>query len=264
MRDYRAPIGSSPLHAYYSCLVSMPDCGLRSQAADAACGHLVSKRSLQWHIGAMVLEGHKDQVSSVAFSPDGKQIVTGSEDSTVRVWGAVTGDRQNTLAGHTDSVSSVAFSPDSKQIVSGSFDHTVRVWNAVSGDCQHSMTGHIKPVTSVAFSPDSKQIVSGSYDGTVRVWDAVSGDPQHTLVGHTNKVISVTFSPDGKHIISRSIDRSAQVWDSSTGTLPQLSGNNKLRSFLPFLSLFHSATSVCIIFCSLQLAADPFPSRQSQ
>jgi WD40 repeat protein len=186
LNDYRAPISSSALHAYFSCLVSMPDCGLRSQAADAACGHLVSERNLQWHIGAMVLEGHEGGVWSVAFSPDGKQIVSGSLDSTLRVWDAVSGNCQNTLAGHLGFVTSAAFSPDGKQIVSGSNDGTARVWNAVSGDCQNTLAGHTSSVNSVAFSPDGKQIVSASNDGTVRMWDAMSGECQSTLASRTD------------------------------------------------------------------------------
>ena len=95
-------------------------------------------------------------VNSVAFSPDGTKIVSGSEDKTVRVWDAVTGTLSNTLEGHSDSVESVAFSPDpdGTKIVSGSFDNTVRVWDAVTGTLSNTLEGHSSRVNSVAFSPD--------------------------------------------------------------------------------------------------------------
>jgi WD40 repeat protein len=146
-------------------------------------------------------------VNSVAFSPDGKQIVSGSSDNSIRVWDAVSGDVVvGPLKGHTDSVWSVAFSPDGKQIVSGSYDNSIQVWDAVSGDVVVGpLKGHTDSVYSVAFSPDGKQIVSGSSDNSIRVWDAVSGDVVvGPLKGHTDSVLSVAFSPDGKQIVSGS------------------------------------------------------------
>jgi len=113
-------------------------------------------------------------VLSVAFSPDGKHIVSSSDDKTVRVWDAELGQAiGEPLQGHSDSVWSVAFSPDGKHIVSGSADNTVRVWDAESGQAiGEPLQGHSDGVWSVAFSPDGKHIVSGSSDNTVQVWDA--------------------------------------------------------------------------------------------
>ena len=122
-----------------------------------------------------VLQGHHGVVSSVSFSVDGKLIVSGSEDRTLRVWNAVSGKRVlEPLEGHTDWVTSVSFSGDGKLIVSGSDDKTVRVWNAVSGECLHILRGHTNYVTSVSFSGDGNLIVSGSRDRTVRVWNLLA------------------------------------------------------------------------------------------
>jgi WD40 repeat protein len=163
------------------------------------------------------LGGHTRRISSVAFSSDGSQIISGSDDCTVRMWDAVSGKHKHTLKGHTDWVCSVAFSPDGSQIISGSADNTVRVWDAVSGKHQHTLKGHTGGVHSVAFSPDGSQIISGADDFTVRLWDAVSGKHKHTLKGHTYSVCSVTFSPDGSQIISGSWDSTVRVWDAVSG-----------------------------------------------
>ncbi|KAJ7690517.1 WD40-repeat-containing domain protein [Mycena rosella] len=165
---------------------------------------------------------HTDLVMSVAFSPDGKWIVAGSDDSTVRIWDSETSATLGQpLTGHTNRVTSVAFSPDGKWIVSGSHDSTVRIWDSETGTALgQPLTGHTNWVTSVAFSPDGKRIVSGSGDSTVRIWDletgAVLGQP---LTGHTGWVASVVFSPDGKRIVSGSGDSTVRIWDSETGTV---------------------------------------------
>jgi WD40 repeat protein len=90
----------------------------------------------------------------VAFSPDGKQVVSGSDDTTVRLWDAATGTPLQTLEGHSRAVISVAFSPDGKQVVSGSYDTTVRLWDAATGTPLQTLEGHSTRVSSMAFSTD--------------------------------------------------------------------------------------------------------------
>ena len=136
---------------------------------------------------------------SVAFSPDGQNIVSGSFDHTVRVWDAKTGDvSAGPFKEQPGLVFSVAFSPDGQQIVSGSSDRTVRVWDAKTGEgSAWPFEGHTGPVMSVAFSPDGQKIVSGSFDHTVRVWDAITGQATpKPFAGHTSPVLSGAFSPD--------------------------------------------------------------------
>jgi WD40 repeat protein len=161
--------------------------------------------------------GHTGWVSRVAFSPDGLQIVSGSEDQTLKVWDATTGQEILTLKGHTDGVEGVAFSPDGKRIVSGSSDHTLKVWDATAGQEIRTLKGHTGWVGEVAFSPDGKQIVSGSGDQTLKVWDATAGQEIRTLKGHTDGVGCVAFSPDGKRIVSGSFDQTLKLWNATTG-----------------------------------------------
>jgi eukaryotic-like serine/threonine-protein kinase len=163
------------------------------------------------------LKGHAAKVTSVCFSPDGKHIVSGSDDRTVKVWNVQTGQEAFTLKGHTDKVTSVAFSADGKCIVSGSGDQTVKVWDAQTGQQALTLKGHTQEVRSVAFSADDKRLASGSLDQTVKVWDAHTGQETLTFKGHTHWVNSVAFSADGKRIVSASEDQTVKVWDAHTG-----------------------------------------------
>lgn len=162
-------------------------------------------------------------VSSVAYSPDGQYIASGSGDNTISVWDASSTQETITFKnGHTGYVSSVAFSPDGQRIASGSGDNTIKVWDVFSRKETRTLEHHTDVVYSVAFSRDGRYIASGSRDNTIKVWD-VSGDEAspnrepETLKGHTDDVYSVAFSPDGQYIASGSRDNTIIVWDASSG-----------------------------------------------
>ncbi|MBL7187157.1 MAG: protein kinase [Phycisphaerae bacterium] len=120
----------------------------------------------------MTLRGHQGR-ASIAFSPDGRQIVSGGNDKTVNVWNALRGVLEMTLTGHTAPVLSVAFSPDGKRIVSGSGDETVKVWNATTGVIEMTLAGHKHDVHSVTFSSDGTSICVGGDDGGITLWESV-------------------------------------------------------------------------------------------
>ena len=170
-----------------------------------------------WKKTRVELSGHKREINSAAFSPDGTRIVTASWDKTARIWNAQSGEQIATLAGHKKAVYSAAFSPDGTRIVTASRDNTARVWNAQSGAMLVTLAGHEDYIYFAAFSPDGTRIVTTSEDTTARVWDAQSGAMLATLAGHGRDVNSAAFSPNGARIATASDDKTARIWDAKSG-----------------------------------------------
>ena len=163
------------------------------------------------------LKGHTDWVTSCAFSPDGRRIVSASYDKTFKLWDAETGEEITTLKGHTDWVNAFAFSPDGRRIVSAGRGNTLKLWDAKTVKELAALKGHTDRVWACAFSPDGKQIVSTSDDETLKIWNAKTGKEITTLKGHTGEVRTFAFSPDGKQIVSTSDDETLKLWDAETG-----------------------------------------------
>jgi WD40 repeat protein len=179
-------------------------------------------------------------VLSAAFSPDGKRVVTASQDGTARVWEvdegmfAVVSGRSAwkalaRLAGHSHWVFSAAFSPDGQRVVTVSEDGTARVWDVKETLLQDrwlaTLVGHGKGVLSVAFSPDGQQLVTASKDGTARIWSIAEPGVLATLVGHARTVSWAAFSPDGQRVVSGSEDETARVWSAEGQLRATLQGH---------------------------------------
>jgi len=164
-----------------------------------------------------ILQGHKGWVMSVAFSPDGKTLVSGGDDGTIRLWDTSGKAIGQPFKGHEGRVISVAFSPDGKTLVSGGQDGTLRLWNRSGKAIGPPFKGHGGRVNSVAFSPDGKTIVSGGEEGTLRLWNRSGKAIGPPFKGDEGSVISVAFSPDGKTLVSGGIEGTLRLWDTTSG-----------------------------------------------
>ncbi|EJD39372.1 WD40 repeat-like protein [Auricularia subglabra TFB-10046 SS5] len=159
---------------------------------------------------------HTDAVWALAFSRDGRLLVSGSDDTTARLWtGQALQPVGSPLAGHGGPVRSVAFSPDGNLIATGSEDSTVRIWNAETQAVVHVIESpSTTRIHSVAFSPFGEHVASAASDNTIRIWEALSGRAVAQLLnGNDGGMCSVVFSPDGTRIAAGSAKGVVRIWD---------------------------------------------------
>ena len=205
----------------------------------------------------LTLKGHTDLITSVAFSADGKRLVSASSDKTVKVWDTTSGQEMHTLKGHTGPVTGVVLSADGQLVASASADRMVKLWDATTGEeTRMLLMGHVGSMVlsadgrrlttastgqmveawdtssghemlklriqtddppSLTFSADDKRRATARARSDDEVWDTTSSPETLTLKGHTNSVQSVAFSPDGKRLASAGNDQTVKVWDATSG-----------------------------------------------
>lgn len=163
------------------------------------------------------LKGHRTRVSSIAFSPDGKTIVSGSYDNTMKLWDASNGNLIHDLSGHEDVVRMVAFSPDGKTVASGSNDHTIRVYDVETGKLLYDKE-FSGDVLSLAFSPDGQSLAVATVG--IYLLNAKDGEKKYWIATDNFYVVSVAFSPDGKTLVG-CFRAETKLWDAENGNLKQ-------------------------------------------
>jgi WD40 repeat protein len=171
------------------------------------------------------LVGHEDGVNAVGVTPDGRHVVSGSDDGTLKVWEIESGRVTQTLLGHELLVTGVAVTPDGLRVVSGSTDTTLKVWEIESGRLIRTFAGHEGGVNAVAVTPDGRHAISGSDDGTLKVWEIESGRVSQTLAGHEGEVSALAVTADGEYAVSGSWDRTLRVWELASGRMVRRLGH---------------------------------------
>lgn len=167
------------------------------------------------HRDLLTIRADSNGVWSVAWSPDGRRLVTGSDDGVVKIWDAASGRALTNFQGHAGPVLAVAWSPDGKRAASGGNDGTIRIRDLKTGSAR-TLVGHRSGVTCLEWNLDSTKIVSGSRDGSVRVWDARTGVNTRVFeTGHT--VLSVGWNSDGNRLMVSGQGAMLSTWDSASG-----------------------------------------------
>lgn len=176
----------------------------------------------------------KAAINSVAISPDGGLLASGSDDKRVCLWDIKKEAVVATFLGHSQAVKSVVFSPNGTTLASCSDDRTIKLWNV--NKCQEISTfqGHSNAVKSLAFSPDGTILASGSWDKTIKLWNLKTGVLKQTLTGHNLQITAVAFSDCGQFLASASFDRTVRLWDLSSGLSSTLKGHDWAVSAVAF------------------------------
>lgn len=213
-----------PLQVYISALVFSPEGSLVRRAnIDRLPEWLrqIPEAERSWPALRQTLKRHTGSVNSVAFSPDGRLLASGSDDNTVKLWEVNTGQVYLTMRGHSNSVISVAFSPDNQLLASGSIDSTVIIWEVKIGQVQQILNGDSGYLAIVAFSSDGLLLGSGSYDSSVKLLSVKTGEVRQILTGQSRALFPMALSPNGQLLAAKDGSTGVTLWSVETGELRQ-------------------------------------------
>ena len=161
--------------------------------------------------------GAAPAILAVAWSPDGNNVATASDDGEVSIYSLSPPGPLRSWSAHADAAAALAWSPDGKMLVTGGYDKLVKIWNPATGELVRSLGGHTSWVLALAFSFDGQTLASGSYDRSIRLWNVADGQQRRTLAGHTATVRSLAFSHNDKLLASGSSDNTVRLWDPASG-----------------------------------------------
>ncbi|MTJ15633.1 WD40 repeat domain-containing protein [Dolichospermum sp. UHCC 0299] len=161
--------------------------------------------------------GHSSYVNAIAVTPDGKSLISGSSDRTIKIWDVVTGAEKFILRGHSDSVNAITVTTDGKSLISASSDETIKIWDVGTGREEFTIYSHSRYVNAIAVTSDGKNLISGSSDGKIKIWDVGTGIEKFTLRGYSGYSNALELTTDGKTLVSGSFDGKIKIWDIGTG-----------------------------------------------
>ncbi len=190
---------------------STTNCKIRAKQVDRG-NTKGSSSTLQF-----TLQGHKDNIPHIAWSPDGSRVATASSDKKSVIWDANTGTAIHSLNAHGGQILHISWSPDGSKVATASWDKAGAIWDAISGIKLYSLIGHNDIVNHISWSPDGSMVATASEDGNSIIWDVKSGKRIHTLIGHTHTVNVISWSPDGSRVATASDDGVGIIWDVNSG-----------------------------------------------
>jgi hypothetical protein len=161
--------------------------------------------------------GHAQQVRSIAWRFDGRQIASASMDGTVKIWDVALAKELSTLRHQEGHVYAAAWTADGMRLATAGADRTIRIWDPAHGVELNALHGHAGGVLAVAWSPDGRRLASAGDDRTIRIWDAATAKELHVCHGHDAPAFSIAWSPDGARLATASADLSIRIWNSITG-----------------------------------------------
>lgn len=168
---------------------------------------------------ATIIFRASSEISSLAFSPHGRTLFSGTAAGIIAAWdmGTLRELPVEQFSGHSDRVTAVTVSADGGTLISGSWDETIRIWDLLKGSDQRKLGTHDDAVLCVAISPDGQLIASAGWEDTIWISDRTTGRPLRALIGHKGSILSLAFSPDGQWLVSSSEDHTARLWEVERG-----------------------------------------------